>query len=97
MPSKRKIGFIGLGNIGKPMAKHLIKDVFDVYVYDVFEKPRLELAALGATAVGNPKDMFQVCDHVGLCVRDGKEVGRTVGFQPQEKFVQDITSIFKIS
>ena len=74
MSSKRKIGFIGLGNIGKPMAKHLIKDVFDVYVYDVFEKPRQELAKLGATAVSNPKDMFQVCDHVGLCVRDGKDV-----------------------
>jgi len=74
MTAKRKIGFIGLGNIGKPMAKHLIKDIFDVYVYDVFEKPRLELAALGAKAVSNPKEMFQLCDHVGLCVRDGKDV-----------------------
>jgi 3-hydroxyisobutyrate dehydrogenase len=74
MSAKRKIGFIGLGNIGKPMAKHLIKDIFDVYVYDVFEKPRQELAKLGATAVNNPREMFQVCDHVGLCVRDGKDV-----------------------
>jgi 3-hydroxyisobutyrate dehydrogenase len=74
MASKRKIGFIGLGNIGKPMAKHLIKDSFDVYVYDVFEKPRQELAKLGAIAVSKPKEMFLVCDHVGLCVRDGKDV-----------------------
>ncbi len=74
MSSKRNIGFIGLGNIGKPMAKHLMKGPFNVYVYDVFEKPRQELAKLGATAVDNPRDLFQVCDHVGLCVRDGKDV-----------------------
>jgi len=74
MTAKRNIGFIGLGNIGKPMAKHLVTDAFHVYVYDVFEKPRQELAALGATAVSNPKEMFQQCDHIGLCVRDGKDV-----------------------
>jgi len=74
MVTKRSIGFIGLGNIGKPMAKHLLKGDFHVYVYDVFEKPRQELEKLGATAVGNPKEMFQACDYVGLCVRDGKDV-----------------------
>lgn len=74
MTAKRNIGFIGLGNIGKPMAKHLMKGPFNVYVYDVFEKPREELAKLGATAVSNPKEMFQLCDHIGLCVRDGKDV-----------------------
>lgn len=74
MVAKRKVGFIGLGNIGKPMAKHLLKGDFHVYVYDVFEKPRQELEKLGATAVSNPKEMFQACDYVGLCVRDGKDV-----------------------
>jgi 3-hydroxyisobutyrate dehydrogenase len=74
MTTKRSIGFIGLGNIGKPMAKHLLKGNFNVFVYDVFEKPRQELAALGATAVSHPKEMFQTCDYVGLCVRDGKDV-----------------------
>jgi len=74
MTTKRNIGFIGLGNIGKPMAKHLLKGDFHVYVYDVFEKPRQELEKLGATAVSNPKEMFQACDYVGLCVRDGKDV-----------------------
>jgi len=74
MSAKRNVGFIGLGNIGKPMAKHLLKGNFTVYVYDVFEKPRQELAALGAKAVTDPKELFQHCDHIGLCVRDGKDV-----------------------
>lgn len=75
MTVKRKVGFIGLGNIGKPMAKHLVKGGFEaVYVYDVFEKPRLEVAKTGALAVSDPKEMFVACDHIGLCVRDGKDV-----------------------
>lgn len=75
MSNKRRVGFIGLGNIGKPMAKHLMKGGFEaVYAYDVFEPPRLELEKLGAKAVTNPKELFVACDHVGLCVRDGKDV-----------------------
>lgn len=31
----RKIGFIGIGNMGNPMAGHLVKKGFDVTVYDV--------------------------------------------------------------
>lgn len=33
--SLRKIGFIGIGNMGAPMAAHLIETGFDVTVYDV--------------------------------------------------------------
>jgi 3-hydroxyisobutyrate dehydrogenase len=31
----RKIGFVGIGNMGAPMAAHLVKAGFDVTVYDV--------------------------------------------------------------
>ena len=31
----RKIGFIGVGNMGNPMAAHLVKAGFDVMVYDI--------------------------------------------------------------
>ena len=34
MNSIRKIGFIGIGNMGNPMAGHLVKKGFDVTVYD---------------------------------------------------------------
>ena len=35
MSSIRKIGFVGIGNMGSPMAGHLVKAGFDVTVYDI--------------------------------------------------------------
>jgi len=35
MTSIRKIGFVGIGNMGNPMAAHLVKAGFDVTVYDI--------------------------------------------------------------
>ena len=32
-----KIGFIGLGNMGKPLAERLLKK-YQLYVYDLYEK-----------------------------------------------------------
>ncbi len=43
-----KIGFIGLGIMGKPMAKNLIKAGHDLVVYDINPAPMEELAAMGA-------------------------------------------------
>lgn len=35
MSSIRKVGFVGIGNMGHPMASHLVKAGFDVTVYDI--------------------------------------------------------------
>ena len=43
-----KVGFIGLGLMGRPMAKHLVKAGFDVLVSDLDPKPVAELVADGA-------------------------------------------------
>jgi 3-hydroxyisobutyrate dehydrogenase len=45
---KRKIGFIGLGAMGKHMAKNLIKGGYDLTVYDLNPKPVEEAVSLGA-------------------------------------------------
>jgi 3-hydroxyisobutyrate dehydrogenase len=74
MPDKQKIGFIGLGNIGKPMAKHLVCDAFDAFVYDVVPEAMDDLKALGASGVDKPVEMFRQCEHIGLCVRDHNDV-----------------------
>ena len=37
MTLKKNIGYIGLGNIGGPTAKHIINDEFNLYVYDLNE------------------------------------------------------------
>lgn len=68
------IGFIGLGNIGKPMARQLLKLGEPVWVCDVAETPLAELAQLGARASLHPRELAEHCRIIGLCVRDAREV-----------------------
>ena len=49
-----KIGFIGLGAMGKPMAANIAKAGFELTVYDLREERCKELAALGATSSHRP-------------------------------------------
>ncbi|MEV6446426.1 NAD(P)-dependent oxidoreductase [Amycolatopsis sp. NPDC051716] len=49
-----KIGFIGLGNMGRPMARHLILAGHDVTVHDVRSEAALEHLDLGARWVDSP-------------------------------------------
>ena len=51
------IGFIGLGIMGKPMAKNLLKAGHTLVVYDIVEAPVKELVEAGATAGSSPKDV----------------------------------------
>ena len=44
----KKIGFIGLGIMGKPMAKNLIKAGYELTVYDILPEPVQEVVAAGA-------------------------------------------------
>ena len=49
------VGFIGLGNMGGPMAINLVKAGFELVVYDI-NPARLEpLVAAGATAEASPE------------------------------------------
>ncbi len=59
-----KIGFIGLGIMGKPMAKNLIKAGHELFVNDNNESTLTELAELGATPVANGKEAAQAAELV---------------------------------
>ncbi len=48
MASKTPVGFIGLGNMGTPMAKNLLKNGYPVIATDVFPESRKELQDTGA-------------------------------------------------
>ena len=61
-----KIGFIGLGIMGRPMAKNLIKAGYTLTVYDKFA-PTDDLVALGATAA--PSNMKRCSSARGLGLR----------------------------
>lgn len=59
-----KIGFIGLGAMGKPMSKNLLKAGHEVHVYDIVPAAVDELAQAGAVAERNNKDVAAASDVV---------------------------------
>ncbi len=54
-----KIGFIGLGIMGKPMALNLLKAGYELVVYDVVATPLAEVVKAGAVAGGSPRDVAE--------------------------------------
>ena len=53
----KKIGFIGLGIMGKPMAKNLLKAGYPLIVYDINNAPVKELIEVGAQEVKSSKEV----------------------------------------
>ena len=51
---KYRLGFIGLGTMGKPMCKRLLEAGYEVIVYDKNPDPVSDLVNEGATAVNDP-------------------------------------------
>ncbi len=85
-----KIGFIGLGEMGKGMAKNLVKKGFDLTVFDVREEPVTELVQMGAKKAGSPKEMAAVCDVVFSMVRDDAQTVDVI--QGKDGVLQNIKS-----
>ena len=58
-----KIGFLGLGVMGLPMAKNLVKKSgCEVLGFDVAQSRLDEFAAAGGTPVKEPTDIYKQCD-----------------------------------
>jgi 2-hydroxy-3-oxopropionate reductase len=55
------IGFIGLGIMGRPMAKHLVKAGHQLVVHDVNRDPVNELAGMGARAATSSREVAGQC------------------------------------
>jgi 3-hydroxyisobutyrate dehydrogenase len=74
MSAKTNVGYIGLGNIGKPSAQHLICDAFNAHVYDVYAPAVEEMVAAGAVGCASVAELAKTCSHIGICVRDDAQV-----------------------
>jgi 3-hydroxyisobutyrate dehydrogenase-like beta-hydroxyacid dehydrogenase len=74
------VGFVGLGNIGKPMALRLATapDV-RLSVYDVAPDPVAELTAAGAKPAASVADLAASVDVLCLMVRDDDQVRSVLG------------------
>jgi 2-hydroxy-3-oxopropionate reductase len=59
-----KIGFIGLGIMGKPMARNLINAGHDLVVYDIVQASVESVAAAGAAAAASAKAVAEACGHI---------------------------------
>ena len=71
---KLKIGLIGLGIMGKPMAKNLLKAGHELVVYDVVEAPLRELEKLGAKIGRSSKAVAEQSDLVITMLPDSPDV-----------------------
>ena len=73
-PSSRPWGFIGLGEMGEPMAVNLLSHGLDVIVFDrSSERVRL-VASRGAAAAGSVVAVAEAADVVSVCVRDAQQL-----------------------
>jgi len=69
-----KIGFIGLGIMGKPMSKNLLKAGYSLVVRDHHASNEAELAELGATVATSPKEVAEQCEVVITMVPNSPQV-----------------------
>lgn len=63
-----KVGFIGLGNAGGKLAGSLLRNGFDLTVRDLNDSLVNEFVARGASTIGSPKEMAELCDIVITCL-----------------------------
>jgi 3-hydroxyisobutyrate dehydrogenase-like beta-hydroxyacid dehydrogenase len=70
---KERIGFIGLGYMGKPMAENLVRAGFEVTVHDL--KPELvdDLVALGAKSAATPRAVAEQSDIIASVVMNNRQ------------------------
>lgn len=70
----KKVGFIGLGIMGKPMVRNLLKAGFDVTVYDISAAAVAEIVAAGAKSAVTAKETAKGRDVVITMLPNGKIV-----------------------
>src|SRR5882724_2169436 len=72
--STMRVGFIGLGFQGAPLARNIVGAGYALTVYDVREEPVQELVRAGATAAASPAEVAAASDLVIVCVLDDAQV-----------------------
>ncbi|MGB7785803.1 MAG: NAD(P)-dependent oxidoreductase [Salinimicrobium sp.] len=69
-----KLGWIGLGKMGKPMSESLIKAGQQVTVYNRTKSKEKPLKEDGAATAGSPKELVEQTEVVFLMISDDKAV-----------------------
>ncbi len=74
----KTIGFIGLGEMGKPMAKNLVNAGFSLTVFDLLSQPMEEIGRLGANAARSSREVAEACTVVITMVVDIPETEQVI-------------------
>ncbi|RDW20636.1 2-hydroxy-3-oxopropionate reductase [Oceanobacillus chungangensis] len=69
-----KVGFIGLGIMGKPMARHIIHAGYETYLLDLNKEAVRELTALGGHACDSNVEVAEKCDVIFTMLPAAKHV-----------------------
>lgn len=69
-----RVGFIGLGNIGKPMAINVVNAGFDLMAYDLRPEPMRELAGMGAKIARSADEVGAHGEIIEIVVVDDAQV-----------------------
>lgn len=73
----KKIGFIGVGNMGSRMCEQLISAKYDCLVFDTHLAAKSKMAKLGAREATQLKD-FTDCDVIFTMLQNGEQVKHTL-------------------
>ena len=71
---EKKLGFIGLGVMGKPMAKNLLKAGYKITVHNRSRTSVEELSKLGAPTASTPAEVAEESDVILTCLPSPVEV-----------------------
>ena len=69
-----RIGFIGIGNLGMPMAVKVVQAGFDLTVYDLRTDAVDVMVKLGAKRARSAGELAQTCDIIELMVVNAEQV-----------------------
>jgi len=75
---KKRVGFIGLGVMGKPMATNLLKAGYPLTVWNRTRSKMNDLVAMGAYGASSPKEVAERSDVVITMVTDSPDVEEVV-------------------
>lgn len=78
MTVSSRIGFIGLGIMGKPMSRNLLKAGHQLVVYDIRPEPVEEVVSAGAARGASAKDVAARSDIIITMLPDSPEVEQAV-------------------
>ena len=73
-----RVGFIGLGVMGKPMAKNLLAGGYSLVVHSRSAGPVDELVALGAARAASPSDVARQATRIITMLPDSPDVERVL-------------------